>query len=274
MSAIQEHPKLKIIFWLNRCLGFSLADRHKKKKLLQFVAPWDVIILVITFLSFYFTSATLYRTLDNVKISSYSQPLVICIIYCNVMIKTVNLSLKKQRIMEMFNIMNDIVAFKPFCKFQKLTVDLICTKIRNTVFILSAISLSCTCGMFSVMASNVIRLQIKLSMNDTNLTKEEQMAQEISNVNKLTKSDLIVMFINTIINMILPIKNIGMDSLMLFCHYFVVQQLKLLARQFKTTKSYTHSIDKQFIGHDQNLRLWMEMFNKVKKYVIFYFCKI
>jgi hypothetical protein len=264
MSAIQEHQKLKIIFQLNRFLGFSLAYRHKKK-ILQFVAGWDVITLVITFLSFYFTIATLYRILDNVKISSYSQPLVISIIYCNILIKTVNLSLKKQQIFEMFNIMNDIVAFKPFCKFQKPTVDLICTKIRNTVFILSAISLSCVCGMLTVMASNMVKLQIKISMNDTYLTKEEEITQEISHANKLTKSDLIVMFINSIVNLILPIKNIGMDSLMLFCHYFVVQQLKLLARQFKNTKNYKHSMEKHFNSHGQNLRIWMEMFNKVKK---------
>lgn len=264
MFAIQEHPNLKMIFRLNKILGFSPAATDKKA---QFASLWDVIILAVTFASFYFTVGTLYRILDTAKISAYSQLLVICLIYCNVMFKTANLTMKKRHIMEIFNKMNDVIAFKPFCEFQKPVLDLVCTRIRNTVLILIAIALCCISGMVAAMASNLVTLQIKLSTNSSNvtLTKEDEITQQLSHAHKFSKSDFIVMFIHTIFNLMLPIKNIGMDSLMLFCHYFVVQQLNLLTRQFKNTKNYAYSTEKHTISYGLNLNSWMEMFNKVKK---------
>lgn len=263
MSAIQKHPKLKIIFRINKFVGFSLPDSRKEAKSPQIPALWDVIILAVTFLSLCFTMRVLYKAIDNAKISSLSQPLVVALIYCSIIMKTVNLMFKRQQIIDIYNKMNDIVAFRPFFEFQRPVVDLVCLKIQNSFKISISIALICISG---VMCSFAYRtLQIKVLTNSTILTEQDEITKQILHASKLSSDDFIVLSLHNIVNIMLHIKSIGMDSVMLLCHYFVVQQLKLLKRQFKNAKHYTHRVEKLSINYNQDLNSWMEMFNKVKK---------
>jgi len=269
-NRIRTHPILLLLFRVSKVTGMDIPDINKEAEKPKLLTVWEVATFATALTTLCLvTSTILENNVSSLKIAKLSQPIAIFMIYFMVLTKTVNLLAKKRQLLDLFQKMDEIIAFQPFEKFQKPVVDLICSKIRMTFIFLICLSTCCILGGSAIFSSFFILMRSKSSQEGFSMTEQENITNALMQFTKYQNGVAQFAFsMHSIFNFVLPIKNIAMDSFMFLCHFFVVQQLNLLNRNFNKVKKNTPI--KTFAGlqldyENEDFENWLELFNKIRR---------
>jgi len=268
MLSLRRQPKLRLLFSVSKITGFYIPDGSEDRKKLRVPTAWEVTTICVTLAVFYLIMSVLISTSTSFKITENSQPVSIAMIYIMILTKSFNIMTKKKHLLNLLNRMDEIVRFQPFVKFQRPVVDLICLKIWKTMIILMSIAILSLSGLGFLFGSFTFLLKSKaIEHVNMTLTKEEEITNKLVRFGNWTAIHYIAFGLNGGLNIILPIKNIAMDSFLFLCHYFVVQQLNLLNKNFNKSRKQKLTTKKMcFIDYGNNdFENWIEMFNKIRK---------
>ncbi|XP_059474613.1 uncharacterized protein LOC132196165 [Neocloeon triangulifer] len=257
MQPLCLNSQLKFIFRWTHLMGLWIPERQSRRRV---PTPWETFTLAYTAFAFFSVmSIVLGAVRDLSRVLELSVPIVVSLMYLLMMAKTVYIWLGKSKLLALMDAMDDAIAFAPFAQHQKVVVDFICGNVRKTV--LGLISLGTAVYVATLVAFYFF------SFLPTEF-KEDQVVAGFKAKN-WTLLENVGFGLHCILTLIMPTKMLLMDTLMIQCHYFVVQQLKLLNRIYNQPCSFNEK--KKFCfncGKESDCDYfdnWVRMFNKVKR---------
>jgi len=266
MATIRSHRYLSLLFKLSNYTGIWIPANLSTHKRSIWPKVWEVTLFLSIFISMCLIMHILLSVMSN-RVTSVCQPAVTFIIYFLVLIKDAYFLVKKEDLLRLFKKMDGIVNFHPFANQQEAFLDETCQRIRKTLLALIVLSNCCCFVMLLVFGKFDRDIKEKIALG-ANLTEGEKLTLEVIKSGNFTMRHFFIFGMNAAWSFILPIKNVVMDAFMLLCHTFVIQQLRLLERNFnQSAEKGARKIAYVYNQREKHNEQWILMFNKVKRFV-------
>lgn len=265
MLSIRSHPKLQLLFKWSKFTGFNIPVNSRSKNSL--LTQWDLTIFTLILGTLVLLLYSFSREVTTIRLTEITQLLIMFMMYFSVLAKTANLLGRKRHLLELFALMDELIAFSAFADYQKPVIDLVGKSIRKTVIFLACLSVGFTMsGMLTLYAVHIVG-QYKPDQSNVTDNSHEQLVKKVLTFGEaMDWIENIALGMNNIFYFVLPLKNVIMDGFMFLSHFFVVQQLNLLNRKFHlfNQRSSKMKIMRKFGVEEHGFEKWLEMFNKIR----------
>jgi hypothetical protein len=256
MSVVWTSPHLRLIFRINSYTGLSIPDKTSASNIRRRICYWDVLFIALAMVTLICTLYVIVETMPSYNMTNFAQPLLTFIVYANCLSKGAYFIWQKDEIVNILNSVDDIVGFNEYFKSQKRAFYKATFQTKRILVILMHICLPC----FALQIIIVIFLTRKYESMDKNyenhtITQEESHSYKYLTLESVAILKQIIVSVNSFYILVLHLKNISMDCLMLFCHVFVVEQIKSLHATIQ---------QQSFSGQKKINDDWIFWFNKIK----------
>jgi hypothetical protein len=265
--SVRSGEKLRLIFALNYFTGLKIPDEYICAGK---IFIWEVIFMFLSALSMICSVYLEYLKLESFTVTSMGQPIISVLWYWLALAKGLYFVYKKRDLVKLIKTADDILNFKPFLKHQRSVFNRSSRQAKRVCIFLITICFCCYAG--TAVCYEIIykgyRQRQELMISGGNVTRTISESNIDNIFEKLDTYPHVhaVILSNIIFALLMILKNSVLDMIMLFCQFFVVEELNFLHNVLQFDKHA--SSEEKFISQNSGeLRIaeWILMFNKIKR---------
>jgi hypothetical protein len=262
MLSVREHPKLRLLFKINYISGFWIPKEGER--IPRWPSAWEIFMLTFAIFSCCLMMATLLTTIAAFRLSLLGQPLIVSVVYFSSISKAAYWMVNKARIVKLFSKIDAFVRNPALGNTQPIVVKQICDTTSKSLLLQLFLAVSINLAISLYFLTTIRYTYAHVSSNDTILSNEEKINDELFSFEKWKIWNFAAAGINGLWLMICPMSNIAMDCIMYLCHYFIAQETTQLRRIF-----VKGSMLKGFAPiQRENFDKWVVLFNCLNRYSI------
>jgi len=265
MKSIRSHPKLALLFKLNYYTGSWIPESKDAMKNPNRPSAYETFLLIFASVSCVMMISGLVSALTEIRISLLGQPVIIFMLYAIGMTKTFLLILKREKILKIIKRLDNVIQSSFFGEQQNALVDFVCGKSYKIVIAQVVFAAISNFAIYIMFVSTIFKGFNSISQKNITLSDDDLINEKLFSFENWKAWNFIAVAMNSVWNIMLPLKSIAIDNIMLFCHFFIVQQLNLLRYTFSQQIQKGSSKTLPFVLQHKHFNDWITHFNKIKR---------